>query len=195
MKKTLLSVALLIAAVTGMTVNAQTPPASSNDNTTPVCNKPCDKKTAKRYNPFEGINLTDKQKAELQALKSEKQSESQKTNGKCKKQGKDKKCTCKPQNKNSRREYLTKVKSILSPEQYVQYLENSYVAKPFNRGNRMAKKHNGSHKISASKEKRIGKINGRGQKSNANNQPATNESSYYIDNGTVKVFPYQSSQN
>lgn len=75
------------------------------------CNKPC---------PFEGLNLTDAQKTQLEQLCQEQQKARQE-----KKQAKaDNKQKKAEGRKAARRENLAKIKAILTPEQYVTYLEN-----------------------------------------------------------------------
>lgn len=68
-------------------------------------------------NPFEGLNLTADQKAKLEALRESR---------KC---GKAQECKQGQQagrrdRKQCKQEYLGKVKEILTPEQYTQFLEN-----------------------------------------------------------------------
>ena len=75
------------------------------------CDKPCAKmgdKKCKKDCPFEGLNLTDKQKEQIKGLRTEKSLNDSLRN-------------------KARADYLQNVKSILTPEQYVQFLENSYM--------------------------------------------------------------------
>lgn len=232
MKKTILSIAVLLASMAGVSASAQT--TNANPQTKTECTKGCStKKDAPGYNPFQGLNLTEKQQAELQALKPAK-------DGKCAKAGKNASCTkgeknatCAKDKKQlsqaekqaqrkqsaeqrlqNRREYLAKVKNILTPDQYVKFLENSYVDQgmkgPGHKN--MAKGKDGRHsnkngrhgKDQAMRGERHGnKANARGPKGNkpaCNNstckqnpaqQNASADGSYYIDNGLIKVFPYQ----
>lgn len=74
MKKSILSIAVLFASMTAFSAAAQTPTnANSNCKAKTECGKPCPNKDAAKYNPFAGLNLTDKQKADLQALKPNKE--------------------------------------------------------------------------------------------------------------------------
>ncbi len=121
MKKKIFSVALVLAGMMGTTAIAQTP----SSNTTPAAKEQgcpaCPR--GKQYNPFEGLNLTDKQQNDLKALR-----ESRKAD--IKKEMSDKKADRKAmreQAQKNRKDYLAKVKGILTAEQYVQFLENSYL--------------------------------------------------------------------
>lgn len=108
-----------------------------------------DGKKCPAFNPFEGLNLTADQQAKLDALKPQ---------GKCdgtKKQNCDKKSENCPLNgatkvdrRQAKRDYLAKVKAILSPEQYVSFLENIAVSGPDKphgnfRGHKDGKRHHG----------------------------------------------------
>lgn len=66
---------------------------------------------------FEGLNLTDAQKEQLKAV-AKKHAESKKD-----------KTAKKEARKEATRTYLAEIKAILTPEQYVQFLENSFVNK------------------------------------------------------------------
>lgn len=124
MKKKLLAFVVLALSIGCANVYA------SNDQDTKKCdnrecwkNESCGKACRKCLNPFEGITLTDAQKAKIDALKANchknmacKQKEA------CKKDGIDRR-QCK-------KNYLSKVKEILTPEQYVAFLENMVVNMP-----------------------------------------------------------------
>lgn len=148
MKKSILSLAVLFASMSAFSAAAQ---STANDNTANCkakteCGKPCQKKNDARFNPFEGLNLTDKQKADLQALRPSKEARAKaKTEAKAEKQAQRKQMV--EQRIQNRRDYLAKVKNILSPEQYVQFLENSYVDQGFKGGPRgkMAKGKDARH--------------------------------------------------
>lgn len=121
MKKKIFSIALVLAGMMGTTAIAQTP----SSNTTPAAKEQgcpaCQR--GKQYNPFEGLNLTDKQQNDLKALR-----ESRKAD--IKKEMSDKKADRKAmreQAQKNRKDYLAKIKGILTAEQYVQFLENSYL--------------------------------------------------------------------
>ena len=118
--------ALLLAAIlfaTGSTVCFAANDSANSDNTTKKeCKKGdnCDRKRPD-FNPFEGLNLTENQQSKLNDLKSEccKRKESGQKGDKQK-----------PDRREAKREYLAKVKSILTPEQYVTFLENMTLNRP-----------------------------------------------------------------
>ncbi len=147
MKKSILSIAVLFASMTAFSAAAQTPTnTTSNCKAKTECGKPCPNKDAAKYNPFAGLNLTDKQKADLQALKPNKETVAKaKTEAKAEKQAQRKQMAEK--RIQNRRDYLAKVKNILTPEQYVQFLENSYVDQAFKgpQHGKMAKGKDGRH--------------------------------------------------
>lgn len=85
------------------------------------------------FNPFEGLNLTEQQQAKLDALKQEKKA----AKDAAKKDKADRKQADRAQAKSQRAEELAKIKEILTPEQYVTFLENNYL----NAGNRQMMAH------------------------------------------------------
>lgn len=111
----------------------------------------CSKADRKAFNPFEGITLTADQQTKLDALKAECKARREACKGcaNCPQQANCDK-NCKPGEKcakaecpvaagkdkavddrmQQRRDYLNKVKAILTPEQYVTFLENMAVSRP-----------------------------------------------------------------
>ncbi len=79
------------------------------------CGKPC----ADAKCPFDNLNLSADQKTKLQALNSERRRNA----AEARKQAASAKKQC---GKDCRADYLAKVKEILTPEQYVKFLENNY---------------------------------------------------------------------
>lgn len=136
MKKTILSLAILFAASTGISAFAQT---TDNGNNTKNRTEMKDRKGGDRkgaLNPFEGLNLTDQQKAKLEELKQadikqkkQLKEQSKQLKEQKKAEAKAKKDAARQKRAQERRDYLAKIKSILTPEQYVQYLENNFVNK------------------------------------------------------------------
>ena len=123
MKKTLITLSVLAATAFGFSAQAQT----QNNNLCPVgkeCpDKQCVNKPRKAYDPFAGMNLTEQQRQKLSDLR---------TATKAKKAANDstervRRAEKKTQAKDMRADYLKSVKSILTPEQYVQFLENNYI--------------------------------------------------------------------
>lgn len=139
MKKIILTMALAIFSMTGITAMAQQ--AKTCDKTN--CEKKCDKKSkceakgAKACNPFEGLTLTQEQQTKLAVIPCPK-----KVMEEAKKQCKGDTAQCNPQQrisvvKDIRSNYLAQVKAILTPEQYVQFLENTYVNQMPAKGDKM----------------------------------------------------------
>lgn len=81
------------------------------------CKKACDAKGACE---FEGLNLTDAQKEQIKNIKEEQKAQCQAK----KEAAKAQKEACKADRQEARKAYLAKIKNVLTPEQYVQYLEN-----------------------------------------------------------------------
>ncbi len=126
MKRKLLGLMTMFIAIGTLTGLA------TNDNKdkkcdTQQCKKECCDKAkcdSKCLNPFEGITLTADQQAKLDVLKSNKEA--------------------RPDRRQMKREYLAKVKEILTPDQYVVFLENSFVNKTPMRPNK-GMRHSGHH--------------------------------------------------
>ena len=118
MKKKILSIALVLAGLMGSSAMAQSP-STTQQATQTVASAPNAKKMA---NPFEGLNLSEKQQAELKALREGCKAERQKIAEKERAEKKE----MKEQRKKDTKEYLAKVKEILTPDQYVQFLAVSY---------------------------------------------------------------------
>ena len=129
--------ALLLAAILFATGSPVCFAANDNNKSDNKAKKECQKgKKCEgqrcEYNPFEGLNLTENQQAKLNDLKSEfcKKQENRK-NGEGQKMDKNKKDDQqRPDRRQAKREYLAKVKSILTPDQYVTFLENMAVNRP-----------------------------------------------------------------
>ena len=123
----------IIVAILGLCTIVATPAAfartSGNDNGKKELK--ADKRGGKRggeaSNPFEGLNLTADQQTKLDALKKECQ-EARKAKAEARKsQAQQRKDANKEAAKTARTEELAKIKAILTPEQYVQFLENNFV--------------------------------------------------------------------
>lgn len=129
--------ALLLAAILFATGSSVCFAANDNNKSDNKEKKECQKgKKCEgqrcEFNPFEGLNLTENQQAKLNDLKSEFcKKQDQRKNGEDKKLDKNKKDNQqRPDRREAKREYLAKVKSILTPEQYVTFLENMTVNRP-----------------------------------------------------------------
>ncbi|MCM1051793.1 MAG: Spy/CpxP family protein refolding chaperone [Paenibacillus sp.] len=164
MKKKLFSIALAFACLAGpVAVSAQTPASTPQNKEQKACCK--DGKQQKRPNPFDGLNLSEKQQSELKALAESRRAEMKKNDAdrKARKaEDKAKKQQAKADKMQARKDYLAKIKGILTPEQYVQFLENSFLN---DRGG-MVMGHGKKGKMHHSKPGKDGKHKGgpRGQK-------------------------------
>lgn len=114
--------AAIVALAGAFAFNAS---AQQADNTTPTCiNKQCI--LGKRaggpttFNPFEGINLSKDQESKITALR-------QQCMADCKAAREQDKAERRKACNDQRRKMLKDIKAILSPEQYVQFLENNFV--------------------------------------------------------------------
>lgn len=123
----------LIVAALGLCVLVATPAAfaqtSGNDNGKKElkADKRGGKRGAEAPNPFEGLNLTADQQTKLEALKKEcKEARMAKAETR-QKQAQERKNVNREEAKKARTEELAKIKAILTPEQYVKFLENSYL--------------------------------------------------------------------
>lgn len=129
MKKSILVITMAVVAAMGFNVSAQ----EKN------CKKDCkkDKKECARFdekkmckeevNPFANLNLTDKQKEQLKALGEN----CKKKKFECEKAKRDsakaqREARMKAQHQ-ERENFLKEIKSILTTEQYVQFLENEFL--------------------------------------------------------------------
>ncbi len=123
----------LIVAALGLCVLVATPAAfaqtSGNDNGKKElkADKRGGKRGAEAPNPFEGLNLTADQQTKLEALKKEcKEARMAKAETR-QKQAQERKNVNREEAKKARTEELARIKAILTPEQYVKFLENSYL--------------------------------------------------------------------
>lgn len=131
MKKKILSIAMAVIATMAISANAQKPGACPENQ---QCANHCTAEKA-QCSPqdcklFEGINLNEKQKAQFKELK-EKCAKERKEACAAKKQAKcQRDATMKSERRQNKQNRLKEVKSILTPEQYVVFLENFYVNTP-----------------------------------------------------------------
>lgn len=155
--KKLFVIAIAALCACSSAVFAQKPADNTSTNGCPLnkeCKRGdkarCNKADRKAFNPFEGITLTADQQTKLDALKAEckAQREACKGRANCPQQTNCDK-NCKPgencaktecpyggdkkdvaNRQQHRRDCLNKVKAILTPEQYVTFLENMAVSRP-----------------------------------------------------------------
>lgn len=135
MKKKLLSLAVAAVAFTSMAFaqNATSAATAATGTKTEITKK--EKAQRPAFNPFEGISLSADQQTKIDALRAERKQKSETARAERRQQ---KEATRAERQKKSeerfngrrdaRRAELNKIKSILTPEQYVQYLENIALA-------------------------------------------------------------------
>lgn len=162
MKKKILTAAIALAAICGLSASAQKPacvPGAACPETAQQCRKgspDCDKPCGGPYcEVFAGLNLTDSQKAAIQQLNKDRRANRQQCDS-----------TRRAARKQARRDYIQGVKKVLTPEQYVQFLETIVVEQPAgaarfaNRAGKAMRKADGKHRMHARHDKRdLGKAN------------------------------------
>ncbi len=137
MKKKILALAVAIATVGTFSSFAASDKDQKCDKqqcSTQQCDKSRKECKGERKcpNPFEGINLTADQQTKLKALKGSACCKTNKDEVKaaCAKQGDCKSKDGRVDPRQAKRDYLVKIKEILTPEQYVVFLENSFANIP-----------------------------------------------------------------
>lgn len=138
MKKIILSMAVAVISMTSLTAMAQKP----GDCDKQKCEQKCQKegkcqKDRPECNPFEGLQLTQEQQTKLSVIPCPR-----KVMEEAKKQCKGDSTQCSREQrmavvKDVRTNYLNQVKAVLSPEQYVQFLENNFVNQMPQKGDKM----------------------------------------------------------
>lgn len=129
MKKIILS-----AVVAAMTFGSFTAAAKDNKNkdakqpaaTEQQCPMQRDGKKMQKC-PFEGLNLSDAQKEQLKQLQESRRADFAKQKAAKKEAKQAAKSQKMADRKQARRDHLAKIKAILTPEQYVTFLENNFV--------------------------------------------------------------------
>lgn len=129
MKKKIMILAVAVASMAGFSTYAQQLSATATSGVqSEKCvkgeKKCCDKSVCKGGNAFEGIALTPDQQSKLDALKANCKASKEK----CKADKKAAKEQARADRKQAKRNYLNQVKGILTPEQYVVFLENIVVS-------------------------------------------------------------------
>lgn len=126
MKKKIFSAAILalsFIALPSMAQNSNKAICPANDNA--ACCVDGKAKAGKCcVNPFEGLNLTDAQKEKLKAIERPCRKEAERR--------REARQQCNTERRNDRTKFLADIKAVLTPEQYVQFLENSFVNRPVN---------------------------------------------------------------
>ena len=130
MKKTLLSLALMaVAAIPAFGQNNACPAAKDcAPKACPEAKAKCDKQKPDCCLPcFDGLNLTDAQKTKNRDLRDNLRKEN-----KCEAREARQACdsvrkACMAEKKENRVKYLSDLKQILTPDQYVKFLENNFI--------------------------------------------------------------------
>ena len=134
MKKNFMATALIAASLFSFSAFAN--PSTDNKAkkcTKTECNSKCDgnkQAAVNRPNPFEGITLTTEQQTKLNALTETQIAQYKSALEKKKEDAKSAREQRMAERKNSQREYLNGVKAILTPTQYVTFLENMVLNQP-----------------------------------------------------------------
>lgn len=128
MKKTVLGLAIAAMSFTAFSTMAQTTAcnntASCNNEQVCTANTKCPKGEC---NLFEGLNLTETQKAQLQKLNANRKA-SREQLAKARKENKMRTdSAARADRRASKKQYLEEVKAIIGPDQYVTFLENVYI--------------------------------------------------------------------
>lgn len=129
MKKLMIALAA-IAMTTGFAANAANDKKNDKKCDATKCEqKACPKDCAAGcpemgMAEFEGLQLTDAQKDQLKAIKAERRDAAKKAKEAKQEAKKAEKGAKADARRQCRQEYLQKVKAVLTPEQYVQFLEN-----------------------------------------------------------------------
>ena len=124
MKKTIIGISLILSGLFATTAVAQGPatPQKKVAKTEQTCPNGGECAKAERPCPFDKVTgITAEQKAKLQALSPKKDKEAAKADKQAKREEQ------KAKRDAARKEYLNSVKQILTPEQYVEFLEISFV--------------------------------------------------------------------
>lgn len=174
MKKKILGLALIAISLVSFGSMAQTTSNNGNNTTTTKenikCKKADKKKCRAQVNPFEGLNITDAQKAQLRQLNDKRKADRQQQD-KIRKDNKQRNDSARMADRRAaKKAYLKEVKAIIGPEQYVMFLENMYVN---GNGNRHDKAAFGKDKANKSQAHRNGK-NGKADRKNHRGHHAAN---------------------
>ncbi len=161
MNKKIFIAALGLCAIASTAAFAQQPGNSESNKKENRAKDRNVRRAPEAPNPFDGLNLSAEQQTKLDALKAERKANREaqaKLRQEARKAKRDGACA-------ARAAQLAKIKKILTPEQYVKFLENSYLTP--NKG-KIAGKGNGRLARHDRKDKR----QGRGGKSSTPQRPA-----------------------
>ncbi len=136
MKKIIVAAALAAGLLCTTGVSAKNPNARNLNRQVATCAQTADSCTgqrpdgAPRFNPFEGITLTTEQQTAIDNLQNQRR-QARETARRDGRQERDQRQQAARENgQQERRDYLNQIKGILTPEQYVTFLENSFLNAP-----------------------------------------------------------------
>ncbi|MDE7413335.1 MAG: hypothetical protein K2N05_06045 [Muribaculaceae bacterium] len=175
MKKKVLSIALIAMSLVSFSGLAQNPNSKSCNNADGTCIEKVKEKKGKEFkkekrNPFEGMNLTDAQKSQLEDLNAKRKAakeaakaefKEQKQLMKNEKRAKD--SLRMVQKRADKLNYLQEVKGIIGPDQYVVFLENYFVNGGGQKGPKMMKQGKPGMAHHKGDRQKDGKKDGRGR--------------------------------
>lgn len=183
MKKKILGFALIAMTLTAFNGMAQNP---DNNNTTAkqecVKGKKADKQECrKQLCPFDGLNLTDAQKTQLQQLDNKRKAARQEQTQARKDKKQEMKNDRLAERQAAKKAYLEEVKAIIGPDNYVVFLENFYVNGGGNHDGKSAFRHANGNKDQANRQRNCDRKDNRCQhtshrnmKTNCNNTVSNN---------------------
>ena len=139
MKKTIISMAVIAASIFSFSAAAQNPAQQCPNNGSqcptdaPCVKSECPTLPGKncykvKYNPFAGINLTAEQEAKLDNLRQQQLAERKNREQQFKDQERTRRAERDSISRAKRLDGLRQIKAILTPEQYVTFLENMAVS-------------------------------------------------------------------
>lgn len=157
MKKKIFGTAIVALSLTAFAGNAQTPAADNGTQcgTSQCCKQKSDKQSCcgkQAVNPFDGLNLSDAQKTQLEQLKEKCQS-ARAEKAKAQKADRQNRADARRAEK---KQYLEDVRAILGTDQYVVFLENMVLNGGGNNGKAGCCGSNGKHAKRPSKPGRHG---------------------------------------
>ena len=140
MKKTILTTAIALVAIFGFSSMAQQPQSGEKTCTSATCPKDSvNKKQARKlFNPynevFAGLNLTPEQQAKVNQLEANRQAQLKARRGMKAKSRQEADSIMRADRTQQERAYLDAVKQVLTPDQYVLFLEELVVNAPQQQG-------------------------------------------------------------
>lgn len=133
MKKRILGMALIAMSLVTFTGIAQKKTDNVNRNTTNTectSQKDCRRGNFKRVTPFDKLNLTDAQKSQLKQI-DRKHRDARRAEADSRRADRRRSDSARIENRRAdKRAYLDEVKNVVGPDNYVIFLEESYIATP-----------------------------------------------------------------